>query len=56
MRMIASPVNPSELLVVRRRYGVLPPLPATPGFEGVGLWRKRVRGSWVSGLKESAWP
>ena len=37
VRMIAAPVNPSELLVVRGRYGVLPSLPATPGFEGVGI-------------------
>jgi NADPH:quinone reductase-like Zn-dependent oxidoreductase len=37
VRMIASPVNPSDLLVVRGEYGRLPPLPATPGFEGVGV-------------------
>ena len=37
VKMIASPVNPSDLLVVRGRYGVLPVLPATPGFEGVGV-------------------
>jgi NADPH:quinone reductase-like Zn-dependent oxidoreductase len=37
VRMIASPVNPSELMVVRGRYGRLPQLPATPGFEGVGI-------------------
>jgi NADPH:quinone reductase-like Zn-dependent oxidoreductase len=37
VRMIATPVNPSELMVVRGRYGVLPALPATPGFEGVGV-------------------
>lgn len=37
VRMIASPVNPSDLLVVRGRYGVLPSLPSTPGFEGVGV-------------------
>lgn len=37
VRMIASPINPSDLLVVRGRYGVLPKLPATPGFEGVGI-------------------
>ena len=30
VRMIATPVNPSDLLVVRGRYGVLPRLPATP--------------------------
>ncbi len=37
VRMILSPVNPSDILVVRGRYGVLPELPATPGFEGVGV-------------------
>jgi NADPH:quinone reductase-like Zn-dependent oxidoreductase len=37
VRMIMSPINPSDLLVVRGRYGVLPTLPATPGFEGVGV-------------------
>ena len=37
VRMIVSPVNPSDLLVVRGRYGVLPTLPSTPGFEGVGV-------------------
>ena len=37
VRMIASPVNPSDLLVVRGLYGVLPDLPSTPGFEGVGV-------------------
>jgi NADPH:quinone reductase-like Zn-dependent oxidoreductase len=40
VRMIASPINPSDLLVVRGRYGVLPELPATPGFEGVGVVEK----------------
>ncbi len=40
VRMIAAPINPSELLVVRGRYGVLPKLPATPGFEGVGVVEK----------------
>jgi NADPH:quinone reductase len=37
VRMIASPVNPSDLLLVRGQYGRQPPLPATPGFEGVGV-------------------
>jgi NADPH2:quinone reductase len=35
--MIMSPINPSDLLVVQGLYGVLPKLPATPGFEGVGI-------------------
>jgi NADPH:quinone reductase len=37
LRMRARPVNPSDLSLVRGRYGVLPPLPATPGLEGVGV-------------------
>lgn len=37
VRMLASPINPSDLLVVRGEYGTLPRLPATPGFEGVGV-------------------
>lgn len=37
VRMVASPLNPSDLLVVRGEYGRRPKLPATPGFEGVGV-------------------
>ena len=37
VRMLASPVNPSDLMTVRGVYGRLPPLPATPGFEGAGV-------------------
>jgi NADPH:quinone reductase len=37
VRMIASPINPSDLLTIQGRYGVLPKLPATPGYEGVGI-------------------
>src|ERR1700722_14843675 len=40
VRMIAARINPSDLLVTRGRYGVLPKLPATPGFEGVGVVEK----------------
>ena len=35
--MIMSPVNPSDLLVVRAGTACCPTLPATPGFEGVGV-------------------
>src|SRR5579862_2941291 len=41
VRMIASPINPSDLLTVRGLYGARPPLPATPGFEGVGVVEAR---------------
>lgn len=37
VRMLASPVNPSDLFMIRGQYGVQPPLPCTPGFEGVGI-------------------
>jgi NADPH:quinone reductase len=37
VRMRASPINPSDLLVVRGQYGRVPTLPATPGFEGMGV-------------------
>ncbi|GCE23043.1 zinc-dependent alcohol dehydrogenase family protein [Dictyobacter kobayashii] len=38
VRMISSPVNPSDLLFVRGVYaGVQPHFPASAGFEGVGL-------------------
>jgi NADPH2:quinone reductase len=51
VRMIASPINPSDLLVTRGRYGVLPTLPATPGFEGVGVVEKAGGGLFGSYLK-----
>src|SRR3954471_2040964 len=50
VRMLASPINPSDLLNVRGQYGQTARLPATPGYEGVGvvdavgpglLWRVR---------------
>lgn len=37
VRMLASPINPSDLMTVRGVYGQLPRLPATPGYEGVGI-------------------
>ena len=37
VRMRMAPINPSDLMVVRGQYGRLPTLPATPGFEGVGV-------------------
>ena len=37
VKMIASPINPSDLLTIRGKYGTLPDLPFTPGYEGVGV-------------------
>ena len=37
VKMIASPINPSDMMYIRGVYGHTPELPATPGFEGVGV-------------------
>ncbi|MFH5803019.1 zinc-dependent alcohol dehydrogenase family protein [Alienimonas sp. DA493] len=37
VRMLASPINPSDLMTVRGEYGSLPDPPAVPGYEGVGV-------------------
>ena len=37
VRMLLSPVNPSDLMTIRGVYGKLPKLPCTPGYEGVGI-------------------
>lgn len=37
VRMLLSPVNPSDLMTVRGVYGKQPKLPCTPGYEGVGI-------------------
>ncbi len=53
VRMLASPVNPSDLLFTRGKYGTKPELPATPGFEGVGVIDKTGPGllKFVRGIK-----
>jgi NADPH:quinone reductase len=37
VRMLAAPVNPSDLMFIRGRYTSVARCPATPGFEGVGI-------------------
>ena len=37
VRMLAAPVNPSDLMFVRGHYTIPAQCPATPGFEGVGI-------------------
>ena len=37
VRVLASPVNPSDVMFCRGLYGITRSLPTTPGFEGCGL-------------------
>ncbi len=37
VRIIASPINPSDMMFVRGIYGIQPQCPQSPGFEGVGV-------------------
>ncbi len=48
VRILAAPINPADLLQIEGRYGVRPPLPYTPGHEGVG--RIEAVGADVTGL------
>ncbi len=50
VRMTMSPINPSDLMTVRGQYGRLPNLPATPGFEGVGVVES-VGSGWLAKLR-----
>jgi trans-2-enoyl-CoA reductase len=36
LQMLAAPINPSDVLTLTGQYGMLPPLPAFAGNEGVG--------------------
>ncbi|MFD2572492.1 zinc-dependent alcohol dehydrogenase family protein [Spirosoma soli] len=37
VKVIASPINPSDIMFVQNLYGIRPQLPSGAGFEGVGL-------------------
>jgi len=37
VRMLASPINPSDLLTIQGGYAAAPQYPAIPGYEGVGV-------------------
>jgi NADPH:quinone reductase len=61
IRMLASPINPSDLMMVRGSYGRQPPLPCVPGFEGVGVVEEgkgllawRVKGKRVAVLNSTS--
>jgi NADPH:quinone reductase-like Zn-dependent oxidoreductase len=49
VRMRVRPINPSDLFMIRGTYGLLPRLPATPGFEGAG--HIDALGAGVAGLR-----
>jgi NADPH:quinone reductase-like Zn-dependent oxidoreductase len=36
LEMLAAPINPSDVLTLTGQYGMLPPLPAVGGNEGIG--------------------
>ncbi len=36
VEVLAAPINPSDVLTLTGEYGMLPPLPAVGGMEGVG--------------------
>jgi len=37
VRMLVSPVNPSDMMFIRGHYTLQATCPAVPGFEGVGV-------------------
>ena len=37
VKVLASPINPSDLMFVQNLYGIRPQLPSGAGFEGVGI-------------------
>jgi NADPH:quinone reductase-like Zn-dependent oxidoreductase len=37
VRMIARPIHPADLMFIHGNYGVVPKLPSTAGFEGMGV-------------------
>ena len=46
VKMLAAPVNPSDLSTIRGTYAKIPPLPFVPGYEGVGVVESAGPGLW----------
>ena len=53
VKMLAAPINPSDINMVEGVYGIKASFPAVGGNEGVGVVKKV--GSGVKGLKEGDW-
>ncbi|KAK9798191.1 hypothetical protein WJX73_001817 [Symbiochloris irregularis] len=51
--MLAAPLNPADINMIEGTYPIKPPLPATPGNEGVGVVEEV--GSQVQSLKVGQW-
>uniref|UniRef100_A0A8D1YC85 Enoyl-[acyl-carrier-protein] reductase, mitochondrial n=1 Tax=Sus scrofa TaxID=9823 RepID=A0A8D1YC85_PIG len=53
VKMLAAPINPSDINMIQGNYGLLPQLPAVGGNEGVG--QVVAVGSHVTGVKPGDW-
>uniref|UniRef100_A0A8C3YK63 Enoyl-[acyl-carrier-protein] reductase, mitochondrial n=1 Tax=Catagonus wagneri TaxID=51154 RepID=A0A8C3YK63_9CETA len=53
VKMLAAPINPSDINMIQGNYGYLPPLPAVGGNEGVG--QVVAVGSHVTRVKPGDW-
>ncbi|XP_055253838.1 enoyl-[acyl-carrier-protein] reductase, mitochondrial isoform X3 [Moschus berezovskii] len=53
VKMLAAPINPSDINMIQGNYGLLPQLPAVGGNEGVG--QVVAVGSSVTGVKPGDW-
>ncbi|XP_070240408.1 enoyl-[acyl-carrier-protein] reductase, mitochondrial isoform X4 [Bos mutus] len=53
VKMLAAPINPSDINMIQGNYGLLPQLPAVGGNEGVG--QVVAVGSGVTGVKPGDW-
>ena len=59
MRMLAAPINPSDLMFIRGEYGKQPEGRQSPGFEGVGVVEEAnagVFGRFLNGKRVAVFP
>jgi NADPH2:quinone reductase len=53
VKMDAAPCNPSDLLFIQKRYGIVKELPTVPGWEGAGtvVAAGGIKGRWLLGRR-----
>ncbi len=56
VRLSHRPINPSDLLYIQGKYGIIPHLPAIPGFEGAGRVDKVGKGVLGVAVKQRVVP